>query len=500
MPTTPNRHTTSGGSTARPVAVLLLPVGVWLVLASRPLPARADTPPVDQAVLDSITKLNKKALEQYDNLNFDEAQETLISALELCTTSGLDDHPIKARTLLHLGVVVLAGGPLQRGEAMKQFQKALAVQPDIVLTDRVANPEVQQAFEEAKAAFVKSGAAQAAARARQQKLPSTGLGHDPVTSSAKARPIPISVTVDASLGAKKVLVSFRAQGTSDFVRRDLKEVSPGSWSAVIPETATGGDEVAYMIRAENGAGEPIAGIGSPGTPLVVKLGDRKAGAPANAAAPTGEAAEPEEEESPEKPKPVEPPDWFLGLGVGTGFGWASGYGDLNNTTKVSPGFGMAKLGHALPEVGYFINPDLLLSLQVRWQAVSGATAVRDPMQIMCGATHVCEPATGALAVFGRLTWLFGDRAFHPYLAAFAGAGQIRHLASFPNAVDCGSDPNVRLKCVDTVAAGPILLGPGGGFFVNVSHGFALTLGVNTLVGFPTFTFHVDINAGVAIEL
>ena len=42
-------------------------------------------------------------------------------------------------------------------------------------------------------------------------------------------------------------------------------------------------------------------------------------------------------------------------------------------------------------------------------------------------------------------------------------------------------------------------GVGAGIMYNLSPAFALTLGTNALLGFTKFTFHVDLNAGVAFE-
>src|SRR4051812_23539182 len=77
-----------------------------VVLAAAP---RARAQAEDSAVIDKITKMNKKAVEEYENLNFEEARKILKQALDLCSQSGLDKHPIKARTHIHLGVVILAG-------------------------------------------------------------------------------------------------------------------------------------------------------------------------------------------------------------------------------------------------------------------------------------------------------------------------------------------------------------------------------------------------------
>jgi tetratricopeptide (TPR) repeat protein len=116
----------------------------WLAAFSAP--ARAD----DVEVIARVTKMNKKAIEEYENLNFEEARKILREALEVCTTNGLDKHPIRARTHIHLGIVIFSGFK-QRELALKQFRKALDIQPEIRLTKSLANPEIQQAFDEALA-------------------------------------------------------------------------------------------------------------------------------------------------------------------------------------------------------------------------------------------------------------------------------------------------------------------------------------------------------------
>ncbi len=478
-------------------------VAVLVAAGLAAFPAR--TQAQDLAAIEAITKLNARALEEYDNLNFDKARKSLNEALDLCSKKGLDNHAIKARTLIHVGVVILGGGITERDAAIKEFQKALAVDPNIKLTSRVANPEVQSAFDEAAKSVptmpstdspVETPAAQTRATPKvavEPEAPTMGLEHTAIKSAAQGAAIPISVTTDAALEAKKVTLAYRPEGAAEFVRVELKEYSKGNWSGSIPDSATEGDEVAYALSVQNEAGEAVGTHGSPEAPIVITL---KAGR--HAEKDSGDA-EPEEAE---RAEPVLLPTWFFGLSVGSGIGWASGYGDVNNQDKVTPAFGASKLGHVLPEVGYFVSPDLLLSLQLRIQSVSGATPFRStPPMMMCGADQVCEPAKGALAAFAKMTWLYGEAPFLPYLSLSMGAGQIRHLAGFPGKNDnCGSNIMMPVKCVDTVTAGPILFGPGAGFILNATPNFGFTVGVNTLLGFPQFTFHVDVNAGIVIEI
>ena len=101
----------------------------------------------DPAAIEKVTTLNKKALAAYNSLDFEDARKLLKQALDLCGSSGLDKHPIKARTHIHMGVVLIANK--QPDLAVKQFRKAIEIQPDIQVTKSLANPEILQAFQQA---------------------------------------------------------------------------------------------------------------------------------------------------------------------------------------------------------------------------------------------------------------------------------------------------------------------------------------------------------------
>jgi len=192
--------------------------------------------------------------------------------------------------------------------------------------------------------------------------------------------------------------------------------------------------------------------------------------------------------------------WFIGFAAGSGMGWASGNGEVTDA-RVQSGFHAAAMAHLLPEVGYFIRPNVLLSAQLRVQFVSGASSEPDPSMTMCGSDHVCSASKGATAAFVKAAWFLGDgTTFRPYLAGMVGFGQIRHVASVPGLAACGTDPAHPTACTDTVAAGPVFLGPGGGFLINLAPRFALVVGTGALLGLSHFTFHLDLDAGLAVEL
>src|SRR5437870_6462182 len=71
--------------------------------------ARAQAQAADQAAVDKLIAMNKKALEDYDTLEWESAKRTLLEALVTGKKAGLDSHPIIARTYVHLGAVYITG-------------------------------------------------------------------------------------------------------------------------------------------------------------------------------------------------------------------------------------------------------------------------------------------------------------------------------------------------------------------------------------------------------
>jgi tetratricopeptide (TPR) repeat protein len=470
-------------------------------LSAAPLVAHAQS---DEAV-DKVTKMNKKAVEEYENLNFEESRKILKEALDYCGQNGLDKHPVKARTHIHLGIVILAGFK-QREVAIKQFRKALEIQPDIKLTKSLANPEVQEAFDEAVAGMgqpekpdnaekTDKAADKTDKAADKTEKPADGgpINHDPIAEGTQGGTITVTAKVDINLDVKKMILAYRPDGASEFLGRVMKEVTQGNWTADIPATATAGNRVAYYLEAQGADENTLGTKGTADDPLIIAL--KGSGAPEKGKA-SGDGDKDDDDDN-------DGPHWFLGLGLGSGVGYTTGNGEVNAESKVSGGFASASLGHLAPELGYFVTPHVLVSLQLRMQLVSGVNGrVLDVTDNSCGSDHFCSPAKSAFAAFGKVAYLFGDSSFHPYLGGLVGGGQIRHVAKFPGLNQCGSSstqPGMTVECQDTVLAGPVFIGPVGGFVFNATDNFALTLGINTQLGFTDFTFNFDLNLGVAVE-
>jgi tetratricopeptide (TPR) repeat protein len=507
---------------SRPVfrcAALLLLVTAFLVGA----PAHAQDP----SVLQKVTDLNKKAVDAYENLDMEEASKYLRQALELCAAEGLNNHKAKARTHIHLGIVMVAGLK-QRERGIQQFKRALEIDPTIKPTKSLVNPDIQAAFDEAakdmgpgvgdtgaKPADATSKAPETAPAPTPESAPphgGKGIVHTPVTDARPGTTITIKASIEGSLGQDKVILAYRPDGATDFLARDMEKDQKGWYVARIPQPATLGSVVSYYIEARTRAGTALAANGSAAEPHVISLSPDAPVAP-----PTGDDAsvaatvhrKPREGDV-EEVKASESGEhkFFVSMGIGTGYGWAKGTPEVNQTDKFGHpidfggGFAPAQLLHLAPEAGFFMSPNLLLSLQGRFQFVTAATEVLDascPENKDANGIGVCAPAKGAIAILGKATWLLGEPApFRMFVSLAAGGGEIRHLITIDRLTDCG--PNGHTQCTDTVLGGILLLGPGAGFGYELSKSLSFVASLNSLVGLPNPTVNFDLNVGMAVQM
>jgi len=436
-------------------------------------PARAD----DAAAVGKITLLNRKAVDAYQHLEFETAERLLNEALDQSERAGLTQHPIRARTFVTLGIVSI-GGLKQREKAVKYFRKALQIQPEVRLNPGLANPEIQAAFDDAVAGLG-SG---------DDMPPEKALVHEPVRTGQSKQPVIISVVPDKELEATSVVLRYRAATSSSFMDLPMAKAATGAYEAAIPASATDGEQVAYFIEARRGNGSVVVGRGTAVDPIVVALAR-----PVEAVAATPHVA-PARTESDKK--------IFFALAGGTGLGYSSGNGEATRSAVTSPGVGWTHSGQLAPELGYFFSPQLMFGVQMRLQLLRDANDYHlDPQNAKpgeCGGDLVCSPASGAIAALLKLTWFLTDSSavFQPYLALSAGAGTIRNVSSV-KADTCGTGTQA---CIDTLAGGPALVGPGFGFRLVVSDAVGIVAGINGLVGVPTFAATADMNIGVAFQL
>jgi hypothetical protein len=437
-----------------------------------------------------ISLLNREAIEAYRSLDFAQAQRLLDQALDLAVTAGLTQHPVRARTYATLGAVT-AGGLKRQDVAVRLFRKALQIQPEIELSKELATPEVQAAFDEAVKGL--------ASEPKVERPPSELLVHEPVSAATRGDAITIAATPDDSLLADRLLVAYRPTGAATFAKVDMQRQSDGVFEGVIPAPATSGREVAYYIEARDLDGKLVSARGSAVAPMIIALSGP---APAAAAAATAAAATPVVVRPAEPPRRNDGRKILIGLLTGTGVGWTCGTGEVTGYSVGTAGFAWARIVHLVPEVGYFVTPRLLLAVAGRLQLLQGNSEYRPPEATpdQCGGDGVCSPARGAFAAFAKAAWFFAgpEAALRPYVSLAVGGGDVRHVVKVESNNDCGADQ--QQECLDTVAAGPFLVGPGAGLLYRLTPVVQLVAAVDGLLGAPRFTAHADVNVGLALAL
>jgi hypothetical protein len=484
-----------------PASSLLRGLCALLFVLSLSTRARAES---QDDTIAKITQMNKDAVTALQAQKFDDARKVLKQALDLADSAGLQQHPITARTHIHMGIVIITGFK-QRDLGIKQFKKALEIQSTINLTKALVTPELTDAFNEAKGAAAAApttpppatpppaspeppevapepATPPAATPPPEQNEESSGIVHQAIADGKKGSAISVTVGVQADLKFDKMVLAYRPEGATEFLGREMKQVAEGRYGAEIPTTGTLGATVAYYIEADDADGNAVATRGTVDSPLVINLG----GAKAVVHKPEGEGEEEEEDE----------PDhqYFVAFLFGSGFGWATGAGDTNHDVSISPaGIAPATLLQIAPEVGYWLTSSLMLSLQLRYQIITGTV---DPY--FNGVDY--KTAHYAFAAFAKATWKLGDDegSFHPFFSLMAGGGYIRHEVTLhPSRTPTGCGPMMNQACVDTIQGGPILVGPGGGIFYDLTDNLSLVGQANAALGFWDFTFNLDINVGIA---
>lgn len=523
----------------RPTVPLVFAFLVATVLAFVPAPAWCRSPPS----VAKLVQMNKRALDDYDKLEWKSARRLLLKAIAEGNKSGLSSHPVMARTFLHLGAVYVVGLH-DRDAGVRCFLQALQIDPAIRVASAMETPSIIAAFHDAQAKLAGGGAGSPAPAAPAPAAPApaieSGAGDDeknaPVGTAAPAAPAapatPAAATVSPSrqpsaggepelpvsgapldcpntdevvrehaavircvvaptLKVFSVVLFFRSPGKEDFATVEMKKTPKGWYLAEIPKGVTGGKSVQFYVEGRDRTGRPIVANGRSGSPNLMLVRDE-----GDAEVPDDSVVEREENPFEERsgPRAVvrktagkksrEPRfparRWWIGLGFGTGFGYAKGDGlevrkDMQGL--FNPGLGWAGLGHLAPELGIHLSPRMALSLQGREQWIQQSGTDK-------------RGASGANAVLLRLLFFSSPRALRVYAGPAVGYGVFRFVFT-PDPADPGAKDSVR--------GGPYLGGLSLGLSYALARAFSVNLEVKGLAGFPSFSVVGDLNLGFQVN-
>lgn len=526
-------------SSSSSVAVVLV-----VVFASAMVSSSARAEDVDK----QVQKMNKRAMDDYDSLEFESSRRTLLDAVQMLRANGLDETPLAAKTYANLGIVYINGFK-DRNRGQQQFVNALKIQPDYKLDPAVATPELDEAFQAAARQVAKMAGKGKPVTPPQkppqkppvvekppEKPPETppsteevhGLVHTPVDESRPNAPIPVRAKLGSDVGATRVFLFFRGSGQEDFLSVPMKNTSGAEWVGVIPPDAVNGKSLQYYLEARDARGRAVVNAGSGASPYIVVISDTAA-APSNV--PEVDVEDPLMKERLAKKRKEEEhkstrDHVFVFVMPGFGFGvepagnhtevaWQFQTTGPHAQTYIQQPVGATGIAvapfHLAVEVGYLVTPKLSLSIFGRFQLVTGANAETVRVGMPQGAT---TKAFGAVAVLARARYRFLEGRFHPYVHVDIGGGEIRHVLDISSAE--GEPPNGHplvdkysadqwnsamgmgidqaslqevcsnhKNCSDTISLGYMFLGGGAGIWYDFASHFAFILDVNLLGGIGT---------------
>src|SRR5580692_7253781 len=281
-------------------------VSVWLACAGAvALPARS-AKAQDQAAVDKLVQMNKKALDDYDTLDWDAAKRILLDALVAGKKAGLDNHPVMGRTYIHLGAIYITGFK-DKQKGMQSFARALEIDPTIQLSKGIETAEVTAAFAEAQRNARGGGASGGGGDDSQAPPPPKKKRRGPIMEGDAAasdqpkpkrrrssgdeepdlpahigaldcpepdeaiidKPLTVRCVVAPSLPVASVYLMYRAP-VGDEYNEVLMTKSPKGWlRAQIPKKAVSGKSIQFDFEGLNAGGKPVVANGGSDSPNIV---------------------------------------------------------------------------------------------------------------------------------------------------------------------------------------------------------------------------------------
>lgn len=462
--------------------------------------------------VEKVQKLNRYAMQLFDDTNFPLAEKTLLEALGILEKNGMASAPQSLSTHGNLGVLYSVG-LRNPDKAVAEFKKALAIKPDLKMSKQRATPETEAALARARAEMGGAPAAPApkpaVARETAPESRRAGVGGAlkcPDGGEIQAGDEVTLKCLSSGGRAAEVTLYYKPNGADDFKALPMSkgESSGGTttWTATIPGADTNTKWVPMYFEAKNDAGTPVASSGRADSPNVITVKGGESGSGEATARNGGEGDEEGEDEG-EGDEEIDDNNplarlenerrreregsrgtWTFAMGIGSGFGYAVGksteaFGKFG--VQFKQGLAPAYLGQIAPEVGYFIGRNTALSLTGRLQSMPFGTK---------------GSATGALSALLRLLFFTEpDGRVRWYFATVVGAGEGFRLRVNATVNDDRGEPT-GTTVQDTVRGGPYLVGLGTGMTYRISRRWHWTVDTQVLVGIPKASSVLDLTTGI----
>jgi hypothetical protein len=460
-----------------------------------------------------VQKLNRYAMQLFDDLNFQLAEKTLLEALGVVEKANLANGPAGLATHGNLAVLYSIGLK-DPDKAVFHFKKALAIKPDLRMGKQRATPETEANLARAKAELSGGGGtgqANAVEPAGEAKTveEDTGSGMKcPTGGEIQAGDeITIKCLTSGDLRPAMLMLFYQANGAEGYqvlpMTKSVPVAGVTAWVAKIPGSATKARLVPYYVEARNERGTAVALSGRDDSPsMILVKGANSPAASASAASDDDGADDSEETEEIDDNNPLARLEnqrrreregskgtWWVSLGVGSGIGYAGGhsteaFNKPGQRVGFTPGIAVAALGHAVPEIGYFVDRNTALSIAGRDQYVGN------------GPNGI---ATGAHTALLRILFFSEDgEQLRWYFAPTVGWGEGFRFLVDAQVIDAATGKS-KGTVKDTVRGGPFVAGAGTGVLVKLNKNYRWTIDAQFLAGFSNFSAVLDLTTGIRRE-
>jgi hypothetical protein len=509
----------------------------------------------DQAAVDKLVQMNKKALDDFDTLDFDAAKRILLDALQAGRKAGLDNHPVMGRTYIHLGAVYITGFH-DRQKGMQSFGRALEIDPSIQLSKGIESAEVTAAFAEAQR-NARSGASSGGSSGggggdenappppkKKRRGPimegdeASNASEDhprkkrhrdsdeepdlPAHIGALDCPEPDEAIIDKSLTLRcalnpslpvaSVYLMYRAPGKEEYNEVLMTKTPKGWLEAKIPKKAVNGKSIQFYFEGRNSANKPVVANGGADSPNIVLVVEEEAAGEA-AKAEVGNEEENPLEESEEGQqghhirlgrgdKELEGLDtrygkrkWWIGLGIGTGYGYAKGNGFEAVNRSIDKQFHGLQADFA-PGLAWAGIGQLEPEVGYAFTPNIAVSVVGRLQYTLPNSKYAKFTYNGAIGVMAKLLFYTKQSQLRFYGGPLAGFGNFRFIG-YPDAGDTMSGFS---DFKDTIVAGPVLGGGVFGLYYEASKAASLFVELNEIVGLPAFGAVTDIVAGIQFNI
>ena len=512
----------------------LIVLGIGLLLLAAPAGAASSR---QKQTLDEMAALDQKALSAYRAGNHEEARTSLLDAVVLARENGLQRHDVTARTYLHLGAVHI--GLNEREKGLRYLAMALDLRPKMKLHKPLATRNLKRAMVEARRRKqellgvppeeerprpeARVGGKNKERDSDQRAMNGQEAIYCPAPEGAPPRKeLRLRCFAAPKLRAARVFLHYR-RPDEDYTALQMNREPKGWYSAAIPAADVTGSAMEYFVEAEGTGGKITGSHGDEQQPNVIAVRKGPAGSrlsladvrmsdsallsggepPESRGDPDEEAlaggddaadveaadeelrASRDDEDEDIRPRGFRrtPGTLWVGFGLGTGYG-AHLTRDLEHHAgrKVSPGFAGGGLLQMMPELGIQYDRKLSLSIQSRHQYIrpSGGADV----------TVSGPPPRMAHALLAHLFYeLWAGKQLQFLGTATLGGGSGFRLK-------VKEDNSVMLASSDTIAGGPVVLGPGLGLGYAFSDRLMATTEARMLLGLGNFAAVLEGSLGV----